>query len=208
MRRNNSPSPSSRCLGHHRAMQVEDTLFDGHLRREKSSDRAGDPLISLAPQRERRAAPSTSTRAGGRGPAPPAPRPRRRSGCCIPGTLVAIQPGTRGTKPGHASARLEIVPGRALLGAKVLVSCWNPPTAIRAIRCSPSHSCCVERRDEAIPSENVCPAELICFARDDGLITRQPDGLRPDRGSDPRRFRGRETRTTSPPAPAASRARR
>src|SRR6266446_5258330 len=36
------------------------------------------------------------------------------------------------TKPGHASARSKSAQ-LARCGAKVLVSCWNPPTAIRAI---------------------------------------------------------------------------
>src|SRR5205814_5926419 len=47
-------------------------------------------------------------------------------------------------RPGHASARTKSAQV-ARCGAKVLVSCWNPPTAIRAIcllRCR-----CPERTD-------------------------------------------------------------
>src|SRR6516162_7129269 len=43
----------------------------------------------------------------------------------------SISSGPR-TKPGQASARSKS-DQLALSGAKVLVSCWNPPTAIRAI---------------------------------------------------------------------------
>src|SRR5207244_5244076 len=47
-------------------------------------------------------------------------------------STASISSGPR-TKPGQASARSKSSQV-ARCGAKVLVSCWNPPTAIRAIR--------------------------------------------------------------------------
>src|SRR5207302_8495077 len=46
-------------------------------------------------------------------------------------STASINSGPR-TKPGQASARSKSAQ-LARCGAKVLVSCWNPPTAIRAI---------------------------------------------------------------------------
>src|SRR5207248_9905172 len=53
-------------------------------------------------------------------------------------SAATISSGPR-TKPGHASARSKSAQV-ARCGAKVLVSCWNPPTAIRAM-CSLQYGC-------------------------------------------------------------------
>src|ERR1700730_12358225 len=55
-------------------------------------------------------------------------------------STASISSGPR-TKPGHASARSKSAQV-ARCGAKVLVSCWNPPTAMRGIYFPFSHFAC------------------------------------------------------------------